>query len=134
MSMTGDEAMKRKILAVAKEFPEKVKRALYFRCTRILIRSQEEFVPEDKRILRNSGRVDDPEVSGTVISCSITYGGLAGAYAIAVHEHPSNFSPPSWQGVEVTFHPAGRGPEYLKIPLFEAIPTLARDLAKDLHL
>lgn len=77
--------------------------------------------------------------SGEVIpvgrySRTIAYGrlGLAHQYALAVHEHLSQHSPPSWQGkgtqkttntkkrrkvgTRVTFYTPGTGPKYLEGP------------------
>lgn len=96
-------------------------------------RSKAEFVPVDDSDLKNSGHVRPPfRGPGNLITVELVYGGTAAAYAIAVHEHPSTFSPPSWKGVTVQFTTGG--PKYLEIPLMQAVPTLARDLAQVLDL
>ena len=81
------------------------------------------YVPEDMGALKNSGTVGDPVVEGATVSVRLSFG-TPGAeeYAIAVHEHPSEFSPPSWQGKAVNFTVGG--PKYLERPVMEH----ARDL------
>lgn len=107
-------------------------RALYRRAEMVMTDSKNNFVPVEFSTLRNSGMVHFPEVKGTTVSVMLSYGGAAQAYALAIHEHPSKHSPPSWKGVTVRFHPAGRGPKYLERPLMNAQRTLLRDLAQDL--
>jgi hypothetical protein len=79
--------------------------------------------------------------SGHVVSIpnalrvELVFGGVTAAYAVAVHEHLSQFSPPSWVAAEgagnrVQFHPSGRGPKYLERPMNEEVPYLARDLGR----
>jgi hypothetical protein len=47
-------------------------------------------------------------------------GGPAEPYALAVHEHLSKYSPPSWQGKPIlNWHLAGTGPKYLENPVNE---------------
>lgn len=106
--------------------------ALFIRGEAIMGRSKAEFVPVDDSDLKNSGHVRPPKFGpGNLITVELVYGGTAAAYAIAVHEHPSTSSPPSWSGVTVQFTTGG--PKYLEIPLMQAVPTLARDLARDIN-
>jgi hypothetical protein len=74
--------------------------------------------------LRDSGKVEDPVISptgiGTGVSVRLSYGGggVAAPYAIAVHEHLSQYSPRSWKVARsVTFNQGG--PKYLERPLME---------------
>lgn len=119
---------------IINSFSLRVDAALYKRCERIMTRSKESFVPVDFGTLKNSGIVLPPERKGKSIIVTLAYGGAAEAYALAIHEHLSSHSPPSWRGVTVHFHPSGRGPKYLEKPLMEATKTLAADLGSDLHL
>lgn len=71
--------------------------------------------PENDVVLRDTGRVDDPEIDADSVSVRLSYGGGAHAYAIAIHEHLSQYSPPSWRGKAVTFRVGG--PKYLELPV-----------------
>jgi hypothetical protein len=137
--ITGLKAMDAKLQRLATRFPNEVERALYLRAEAIMTRSKREFVPVDLGTLRGTGHVSPPERRGRRVRVALSYGGPAAPYATAVHEHLSAASPPSWKGAEkagrpVTFHPAGHGPKYLERPLFDAVPTLAAEIARDLHL
>lgn len=108
--------------------------ALYRRAQKIMADSKEHYVPVDLGPLKSSGHVNPPSYVGRTVTVELTYGDAASAYALAVHEHPSKYSPPSWQGAQVTFSPSGTGPKYLEKPLMAAVPTLPAELAKDLNL
>jgi len=100
-----------------------------------MTRSKTSFVPvaPDGGTLRSSGFVRPPKFGpGQQITVELVYGGAAAAYAIVVHEHPSIFDPPSWVGTSVTFNVGG--PKYLEIPMNEAVPTIAREIARTLKL
>lgn len=100
--------------------------ALFAEMEAVLTRSKNEFVPaDDKGVLRDSGRVEAPEVAGDEISVTAGFGGPAAPYALAIHEHPSSHSPQSWlKSGGVKFHPAGHGAKYLEIPLLDAVAGL----------
>ena len=120
--------------AIAREYAtDRVAGALYRRAQGVMADSQENYVPVELGTLKNSGHVNLPVRSGRVVRVTMAYGGAARAYAIAIHEHPSKYSPRSWQGVAVRFA-AGRGPKYLERPLFKAVATMPQDLAADLAL
>lgn len=130
-TLKGQEAMQRRIDRVISRFGDRLVGALYMRAEMVMTTSKRDYVPVDLATLMNSGTVHPPQRLGNSVSISLSYGGAASAYALAVHEHPSQFSPPSWRGT-VTFHPAGRGPKYLERPLMLAVSTLPQDLAADL--
>ena len=134
IKITGQQQMAARLRSLGARFGSKVAGALYRRAELVMGRSKSEFVPVDFATLKNSGTVHPPEISGGRISVSLTYGGAASAYALAIHEHPSGHSPPSWRGKPVVFSPAGTGPKYLERPLMEAVRTLPADLASDLAL
>lgn len=145
--LTGTKSMQAKIRRLANKFPNKVEGALRIEGEFIMTRSKRDFVPVDLGVLRSSGFVNDPVRNGRDISVTLGYGGAASAYALAVHEHPSEHSPPTWMGdvvnvtdqgatigSKVTFHPAGRGPKYLERPLNEATPGLATRIAERINV
>ena len=142
MKLKGLDKMEAKIERIARNIPNEAARVLYLRCEHVMTRSKQEFVPVAEvrgGTLRASGHVWPPEIHGRKITCTMSYGGPADAYAVAIHEHLSQYSPPSWQkamteGDGVQFHPEGRGPKYLEIPLMEEAGTAAEDLAHDFNL
>lgn len=138
-SLSGVDKMAKVLNGISKRYPDLVSRALYIRASEVMKRSKNEFVPVDLGVLRASGTVHPPERKGREVSIAMSYGGAADPYAIAVHEHLSEFSPPSWvakeaRGEAVEFHPEGRGPKYLERPLMEAVPGMAEQIAEDVAL
>lgn len=135
MASSGLEsaAVQKRIDRVVNRFGDRLITALYRRAEMIMTVSKRDFVPVDMGTLRASGHVSPPERRGREISVTLAYGGAASAYALAVHEHPSRYSPPSWKAAKnVRFSPTGHGPKYLERPLMAAVGTLAADLASDL--
>src|SRR5687767_5476077 len=110
--LKGKEAMAREIARIARRFPVSLETAMRFEGELVMTRSKRDFVPVDFGTLKGSGHVESRR-RGKDIEVVLSYGGAAAAYALAVHEHPSGASPPSWKGVEVVFQPQGRGPKYL---------------------
>ena len=140
ISHSGANQVLARLKGIRDAFPQQVGRAVYKRAQGVMTRSKREFVPVAEKqggVLRASGHVQSPEIHGRDISVTLSFGGAADAYAIAVHEHLSEHSPPSWQKAEesgdgVQFHPGGAGPKFLEIPLMEAVGTMAVDIAEDL--
>jgi hypothetical protein len=124
MQLRGAKTMQKKLQQLARRAPDQIGRALRQEAEAIMTRSKREFVPVDLGVLRSSGHVQDVQRSGRDVSVTLAFGGAAEAYALAVHEHPSEHSPPSWGG-DVSFSPGGRGPKYLERPMREAIPGMA---------
>ena len=127
-----------KLKAMAAKFPDVVAASLYKRAQIIMTESKRRCpVASDGGQLRASGRVALPVRDGRKISVQMSYGPMA--YAIAVHETPSEHDPPSWQvmyenGEMIEWTSAGTGPKFLEGPINEAMPTLAKDIADDVHL
>jgi hypothetical protein len=71
--------------------------------------------PKNGIVLKETGRVDGPEITPAGVEVKLSYGREAHEYAIAVHEHLSMYSPPSWQVGGVTFRVGG--PKYLELPV-----------------
>jgi hypothetical protein len=134
---TGVEAMQAKLRRIAQRFPERVARFLYREAEFVMTDSKQHYVPVAEvrgGTLRGGGYVKPPVRTGRTIRVELGYGGAAAAYALAIHEHPSPHSPPSWRGVTVHFHPTGHGPKYLERPLMKHVAVLAPRAARDLSL
>ena len=84
--------------------------------------------------LRSSGHVKEPVRKRNKVTVELGFGGAASAYALAVHEHPSRYSPPSWDGKTINWNAAGTGPKYLETPVREAQKGLGRRVARYLDL
>lgn len=111
--------------------PQAIAREIYRLNNEIMTDAKQNYVPVEevgpaggiKGLLRASGTVEKPIIHGDgSVSCRMFFGGAASAYALAVHEHLSEYSPPSWQKAEasgrgVHFHPDGHGPKYLERPV-----------------
>lgn len=132
--LSGTESMRKKIRRIAKNYPDKVMSALRVEAELILTRSKRDFVPVDLGTLRSSGLVGDVTRNGRSIEVIIGFGGAASPYAVAVHEWPSEFDPPTWQGSVVTFSPRGRGAKYLERPLMEAVDGFTQRIANRIQL
>ncbi len=131
VKLTGQKALSRNLLRLAREFPKDVRRSLNFRSEIIMTTSKRDYVPVDKGPLMNSGHVvmDDIKLKAT-----LGFGGPAGignvgktnseyvGYAITQHED-----------TELN-HPGKGEAEYLKKPLRAALRTLAKDIASDVML
>lgn len=60
--------------------------ALKEEAERIMTDSKTNYVPVDQGILRASGYVGDPEISGDTLEVELGYGGAASDYALVQHE------------------------------------------------
>lgn len=111
-----------------------VRNGLVEEAEEIMSRSQNEFVPELTGNLKDSGQVTVVE-DGTIdgLQIVLSYGDEKTAdYAVTVHETPSGFDPPTWEGKEVQFTKGG--PKYLEKPLFEAENGLIDRIAGKIRL
>lgn len=120
----------KKLNAIAKALPSETAQAVRYETEKIGTDADRNYIPVDLGILRASKYIDGPTINGDTIECTIGYGGAASAYAVAVHENPGEHDPPSWEGVEVDFNPAGRGPKYLERPLNAAMPGMSDRIAE----
>ena len=134
--LTGVQAMQRKLAAISDRFGDRAAGALFrFAERRVATPAKQQYVPVDFGVLKGEIIVFAPQRRGFTISVTIAAGtGASAPYALAIHEHPSKYSPPSWRGTTVTFHPSGRGPKYLEKPLMAAVASAAQELAADLVL
>lgn len=97
----------------------------------LIMTKAKKLTPVDLGPLRSSGHVKRPVITRKTAKVLLGFGGAASAYALAVHEHPSRHSPPSWQG-GVSF--TSGGPKYLERPVKEARKGFGRRVARHLDL
>lgn len=120
----GTDKISRRLKKIAKTFPSIVAQSVFVEAELIMTKSKKDHVPVDLGTLRSSGMVSMNQTWNQYIEAVMSYGGAAAPYALAIHEHPSGHSPPSWQGQSIRFSPRGRGPKYLERPLFGALPGM----------
>lgn len=135
-TLRGVADLQRKISEISRESKENLSTATLEEAEMIAERSRNEFVPIDTGNLASTIKVVSGDLSqgrnelgqytsGSAVEVRIIAGDETTPQALAIHEHPSQFSPPSWEGVDVTFQPSGRGEKYLERPLNEAIGGMA---------
>lgn len=126
---------------IAAKFPDKVAAAIYYE-------AQIEMTEAKRRCpvsphggdLRASGFVHEPERGrGRTISVTLSFGGAAMPYALAVHEHLSEHSPLSWRiaenvGTGVRWTVPGTGPKFLESVLNESRESMPGRIAARVHL
>ncbi len=138
--MKGAAQFAAKLRQLAADYPKRVAGALYVEANSIMTEAKRRTpVASDGGILRASGQVSLPIIDGTKISVTLSFGGAANSYAIAVHETPSQYDPPSWKimyqrGGEIQWTSSGTGSKFLEQPLNEAMPDMLARLAARLHL
>lgn len=116
-SLTSADALITSIRAAAQQIRDNIRDAIVSEGQDVRAAAVA-LTPKDKGALAASGRLDTSHVDDD-LSVTIVFGeGESAPYAIAVHEHPGEYDPPSWQGVTVNFH--GGGPKYLERPLLDA--------------
>jgi hypothetical protein len=139
--MKGVSEMVALLKQIGQKFPDRVSAALYQEAQVIMTESKRRCpVAKDGGVLRASGAVSQPvRGAGRNISVTLSYGGAADAYALAVHEHLSVHSPPSWLTAEENGHPvqwtsSGTGPKFLESVINEAKPEMAGRLMARIDL
>jgi hypothetical protein len=97
---------------------DRTKKGLGKEADAVIKYTNRKYTPKDKGTLADSGKRSEVEYDGKTFTVAIGYGAEgsgAEAYAVAVHEHPSGYDPPSWQGTDVHFTgEPNRGPKYLE--------------------
>lgn len=119
-SLSGLIAMKAAVLRAQRGIAPKIDAALYTEAEAIMTASKA-ICPVDTGVLRQSGFVAPPTTEGNTHRIEMGYGGAASAYAVIVHENPS------------AHHPVGQW-KYLEVPLREAAPHLAANIARRVEL
>lgn len=136
--------MRERLKKIAATYPKRVGQALYIEAQIIMTEAKKRCpVAPDGGTLRASGFVHKPEyTAGSFVGpltanapsrgswgVTLSFGGAADAYALAVHEHMSEHSPWPWIVAELTgrgihWNAAGTGPKFLEGPINEAAPRL----------
>lgn len=138
--LKGGVDLQRKLRAIANRYPGSMEAALTLEAELIMTDAKKNYVPVDDNPLRSSGHVAPPKRVGASlgqgkdIEISLSFGGSSAPYALAVHEHPSEHSPPSWEGKVITFSPSGTGPKYLEIPFRLARTGMIARLSRSLNV
>lgn len=140
LKIKGVQKLKTSLREIANRVPQKAAAAIYQEANAVMTTAKKTTIPVNLGSLRNSGRVSRPKIQGSNIIVEITFGDTSAPYALAVHEHPSEHSPPSWQGKPIgeilsvrertPWSLEGRGPKYLERPLNEAIKGMAERIAE----
>lgn len=135
LKWSGGESMRDKLLKLQIDFDQtRIPAAMRIEAETIMTTSKRDHVPVDLGTLRGSGRVGKVIKLRKDFSITMSYGGAASAYALAIHEHLSSHSPPSWKRARVKFNPAGRGPKYLERPIRDAASSFADNVAQRLRV
>ena len=114
--LRGSAKLARELRRLEKAMPGRLASALFLEGEQIMAKSKR-IVPVATGALRASGHVQPPEVVGKRITVVLGYGGAAAPYAVIVHERPATHAPPTqWK--------------YLETPMNEAIPGMARRIAR----
>lgn len=134
-SWIGIPEMLAKVAQFERAFPDHVAQALRVE-TEVAARKVKRRTPvaPDGGTLRASVHAEGPFREGTKIFTLIVAGGPAIQYAIVVHEHPSEYDPPSWRGKEIEWNAAGTGPKFIESVLLELVPYLAANIARRINL
>jgi len=134
----GEKTAAAKLRRIAIKYPAKIGAALRLEGELIMTAAKQNHVPVDLGTLRGSGKVSQPSGGKLVgigkIEVVMSFGDAAAPYALAVHEHPSTHSPPSWQGKTIIFNPEGRGAKYLEYPMKLATKGMASRIARTLDI
>jgi len=117
--ITGVEQALASLESVASQIIPTVSRSLYQSGEATMTKSKEQFVPIDTGSLKSSGTVQ-LEVSGPVVKVHLGFGGVAGSYAVFVHEINKNYR-------------GGRQWKYLETPMKEDLPDTQNKLIDDLR-
>jgi hypothetical protein len=119
--LTGEEAMLRKLRKLERTYPDKMELAITVEAELIMTRSKSSFVPVRLGALRTSGHVEKAERVGRIVLVRLVYGGVSAPYAIIQHER-LDFQ-----------HKVGEA-KYLERPLNQAVPGMAKRMARTLDL
>ncbi len=132
VQLEGMESLLRRIKKADEKAVRQMEGALFTEADRIMTKAKRR-TPVDLGTLRSSGFVDEPTRKRNRVTVRMGFGGAASAYALAVHEHPSRYSPPTWSD-NVNFSPGHTGPKYLETPVREAQKGLGRRVARFMDL
>jgi len=123
MRTIGVQQMVERLRALGKKVPKSAAATLNKFANVIITDAKQNYVPVDDGPLRSSGTVEPVKQDGNVVSVRMGFGdGASAGYALAVHEHLSDHSPPSWKKAKnVKFGGTPQaGPKYLERPFLAA--------------
>jgi hypothetical protein len=133
--MNGLKELLKNLDKIEKDLDRQCMQALKNEAKRIMTDSNEHYAPRDKGNLIEESQVLEPVKIGDTFAIEMGYGfGESRDYALPLHEHPSASSPPTWNGVALTFTKPGTGEKYLERPLFKAIDGMVNRLAADIKI
>lgn len=134
--MSGLQNILKNIERIEKDLERQQMQALKNEAERIKLDSNEHYAPQDEGDLIAESYVSKPvKDNERTISIEIGYGGpKSNPYSVALHEHPSASSPPTWNGKELKFTKPGTGPKYLERPLFKAVDGMIDRFAADIKI
>lgn len=107
IDLSGDKEFLRKLKSLGDRATTIVSAALFQEAEAIMTESKQQ-CPVDTGVLRSTGHVTPPEVSGGRVVVTLGYGGPAAPYAIVQHERLD------------FVHKVGRA-KFLEIPMLEAV-------------
>lgn len=133
--MNGLKELLKNLEKVEKDLDRQCMQSLKNEAKRIMTDSNEHYAPEDRGDLIAESVVREPVKIGETFAIEMSYGnGPSRDYAVPLHEHPSASSPPTWEGVALTFTKPGSGEKYLERPLMKAVDGMPERLAKDIKI
>lgn len=140
MQVRGIAQMRSTLRKIAEQYPKKVAAALYVEASIEMAEAKRRtpVAAVNGGTLRASGLVSEPIIEGENISVTMSFGGAAQDYCLAVHEHLSEHSPPSWVIAEenggIEWNASGTGPKFLESVINESRPYMAARIARRIKL
>lgn len=144
--LKGFDDLAKRLTAAGEETINKAKQALRVEAEQVRTEAVRKHVPRDLGTLAGSIRVGRVQELGGDMEVRITAGDSSAPYALAVHEHPSDSSPPSWRGKAIediksvrgrnpwSIGEGQRGPKYIERPLMAAAKGMAERIGKAIKL
>lgn len=130
LELEGADKFIKRLRKASKDAPKLLARGMNVEAEKIMTKAKRN-TPVDTGTLRASGHVRSPVLGRRSVTIELGFGGAASAYALAVHEHPSEHSPPSWSG-GVSFGVGG--PKYLERAVRDSAKSFGRNIARNVDL
>ena len=129
--VVGIEVVKANLQKMSARLAIKGEEAMTEEANAVLEDSKANYVPKKDRDIEKSGKVVT-NWKGRTFSAYVQFGGPKAPHALAVHEHPSMHSPPSWNGKIINFKTGGT--KYLSRPLSKAKSGMSGRLARKMKV
>jgi hypothetical protein len=133
----GAQEMIRRISQTKKQYPFEVEKALYQEAQIEATESKRRCpVAPGGGALRASIHVVGPEWEDKSVFVRIVAGGPSAPYAIAVHEHLSEHSPPTWQPPHsrIKWNVPGTGPKFIESTILESRKHMGKRVAARIQM